>query len=97
MAAAIQFCDVQYVRPPGLVVLDRVTFSVAPGEFVVLVGRSGSGKTTLLKTVNRLLLPDAGRVMVEGRDTRAWDPYVLRRRVGYVMQELGSLSPHDRA
>ncbi len=93
MTAAIQFRDVRCVRPPALVVLDQVTFTVEPGEFVVLVGRSGSGKTTLLKTVNRLLVPEMGCVMVEGRDTRAWDPYLLRRRVGYVMQEVG-LFPH---
>src|SRR6202011_385980 len=46
-----------------------------------------------LKLVNRLLLPDAGKVLVEGRDTREWEPIRLRRRVGYVLQEVG-LFPH---
>jgi osmoprotectant transport system ATP-binding protein len=60
---------------------------------LALVGRSGSGKTTLLKLVNRLLMPDRGAVLVEGRDTREWEPIRLRRRVGYVLQEVG-LFPH---
>ena len=62
---------------------------------LALVGRSGAGKTTLLKLVNRLLLPDAGSVLVEGRDTREWDAIALRRRVGYVLQDVG-LFPHMR-
>jgi osmoprotectant transport system ATP-binding protein len=57
------------------------------------VGRSGAGKSTLLKLTNRLLLPQAGAVLVEGRDTREWDPIALRRRAGYVLQDIG-LFPH---
>ena len=60
---------------------------------VALVGASGAGKTTVLKLVNRLLVPDAGHVRVEGRDTREWDPIRLRRSVGYVIQDVG-LFPH---
>jgi osmoprotectant transport system ATP-binding protein len=92
-AAAIEFCDVTFTRPGGLVVLDRFTLAVDAGEVVAMVGRSGAGKTTLLKLVNRLLLPQAGSVLVEGRDTREWEPIRLRRRVGYVLQEVG-LFPH---
>ena len=77
----------------GQVVLDDVHLSVAAGESVALVGRSGAGKTTLLKLINRLLLPQSGKVLVDGRDTREWDPIVLRRRTGYVLQEIG-LFPH---
>jgi osmoprotectant transport system ATP-binding protein len=77
----------------GQVVLDDLHLSVAAGESVALVGRSGAGKTTLLKLINRLLLPDSGTVVVDGRDTREWDPIVLRRRTGYVLQEIG-LFPH---
>ncbi len=77
-------------RPP---VLRRLTLSVDEAETVALVGRSGAGKSTLLKLVNRLLTPSAGRVIVEGRDTREWDPIRLRRRVGYVIQDVG-LFPH---
>jgi osmoprotectant transport system ATP-binding protein len=56
---------------------------------VAIVGRSGAGKSTLLKLVNRLLLPTGGRVSVQGRDTREWDPIRLRRGIGYVLQEAG--------
>jgi osmoprotectant transport system ATP-binding protein len=92
-AAAIDFQEVTFSRPGGSVVLDRFTLTVPPGEVVAMVGRSGAGKTTLLKLVNRLLLPQAGAVLVEGRDTRDWEPIRLRRRVGYVLQEVG-LFPH---
>jgi osmoprotectant transport system ATP-binding protein len=77
----------------GQVVLDDLDLSVAAGESVALVGRSGAGKTTLLKLINRLVLPQSGTVVVDGRDTREWDPIVLRRRTGYVLQEIG-LFPH---
>jgi rhamnose transport system ATP-binding protein len=74
-------------------VLRGVTFTIRPGESVALVGRSGAGKSTLLKLINRLLVPDAGSVRVQGRDTREWDPIALRRRTGYVLQDIG-LFPH---
>ena len=90
---AIEFRDVRYSRTGGPAVLDRFTLSIAAGETVALVGRSGAGKTTALKLVNRLLTPDAGAVLVQGRDTRDWDPIRLRRSVGYVLQE-GGLFPH---
>jgi len=91
--AAIEFVGVTIARAGGRPALDRFTLAVERGEVLALVGRSGAGKTTLLKLVNRLLLPDAGAVLVEGRDTREWEPIRLRRRVGYVLQEVG-LFPH---
>ena len=75
------------------IVLDDLNFSVSTAESVALVGRSGAGKSTVLKLINRLLLPDAGHVYVQGRDTREWDPIALRRRTGYVLQDIG-LFPH---
>ena len=75
------------------VVLNDLSLSIARGEALALVGRSGAGKSTLLKLINRLLLPEAGTVLVDGRDTRQWNPIELRRRTGYVMQEVG-LFPH---
>ena len=75
------------------VVLDDLHLAVGAGESVALVGRSGAGKSTVLKLIDRLVLPDAGSVIVEGRDTRQWDPISLRRRIGYVLQEIG-LFPH---
>ena len=89
---AIEFRDVSFTRPGGLRVLDHFILAVEAGDVLALVGRSGAGKSTLLKLVNRLLLPDAGAVLVEGRDTREWEPIRLRRRVGYVLQDVGSVS-----
>jgi osmoprotectant transport system ATP-binding protein len=66
---------------------------VPRGETLVLLGRSGSGKTTTMKLVNRLLDPTVGEVRVEGESTLRWDPIKLRRRIGYVIQEIG-LFPH---
>jgi len=75
------------------VVLDDLQLTVGAGESVALVGRSGTGKSTVLKLIDCLLLPDTGSVVVEGRDTRQWNPITLRRRIGYVLQEIG-LFPH---
>jgi len=91
--SAIEFRDVAFSRPGGLRVLDHFNLDVAPGGVLALVGRSGAGKSTLLKLVNRLLLPDAGSIRVDGRDTREWEPIALRRRIGYVLQDVG-LFPH---
>jgi osmoprotectant transport system ATP-binding protein len=90
---ALEFRDVSFTRPGGIRVLDRFNIAVEPGEVVALVGRSGAGKSTLLKLINRLLDPDSGEVLVEGRSTRQWEPIRLRRRVGYVLQDVG-LFPH---
>jgi osmoprotectant transport system ATP-binding protein len=75
------------------VALDGVSLDVPGGQFVALVGASGSGKTTLLKTINRLVVPDSGLVKLAGEDATATPAYLLRRRIGYVFQEIG-LFPH---
>ena len=90
---AIQFDAVSFAQPTGVRIFDKLTLGVDAGEVVALVGRSGAGKTTLLRLVNRLALPHSGRVLVEGRDTREWDPIRLRRAIGYVIQDVG-LFPH---
>jgi osmoprotectant transport system ATP-binding protein len=92
MAAAVAFDGVSASRGTRRVLYD-VSMTIAAGETIALVGRSGSGKTTLLRLVNRLLEPDAGRVLVDGRETRQWDPIALRRSTGYVIQDVG-LFPH---
>jgi osmoprotectant transport system ATP-binding protein len=74
-------------------VLRGLSLDIAAGETLALVGRSGAGKSTLLKLINGLILPETGDVLVEGRDTRGWNPFALRRRIGYVLQEIG-LFPH---
>jgi osmoprotectant transport system ATP-binding protein len=90
---ALTFDDVTFSRPGGSRILDHFHLDVAAGEVLALVGRSGAGKSTVIKLVNRLLVPEAGRVMVEGRATVEWDPIRLRRHIGYVIQDVG-LFPH---
>jgi osmoprotectant transport system ATP-binding protein len=75
------------------VALSDIALTVARGEFTALVGGSGSGKTTLLKTINRLVVPDSGTVRVLGEDAATVEAHQLRRRIGYVFQEVG-LFPH---
>jgi osmoprotectant transport system ATP-binding protein len=70
-----------------------VSFEVPAGQVLALVGDSGSGKTTTLKMINRLVEPDAGRVVVDGREVGSVEPHVLRRSIGYVFQAVG-LFPH---
>lgn len=92
MQPAIAFRNVSYgIR--GKEILRHLDLDVAEGETLVLLGRSGSGKTTALKMVNALLTPTSGEVLVEGKPTHEWDPILLRRRIGYVIQESG-LFPH---
>jgi osmoprotectant transport system ATP-binding protein len=91
--SAIAFDQVGLTTPEGRVILDKVDLQIPTGSTTALLGRSGSGKTTLLRTVNRLVEPTAGRVLVEARPTTDWDPITLRRSIGYVIQETG-LFPH---
>jgi osmoprotectant transport system ATP-binding protein len=92
MAPILEFRSAGYAIN-GRALLEHVSFQVESGEVVVLLGRSGSGKTTTLKLINRLLEPTSGEVLVEGKKTIDWDPIRLRRRIGYVIQEIG-LFPH---
>ena len=73
--------------------IEHVSLAIPRGQFVALVGASGSGKSTLLKTVNRLVEPSAGRVLLEGEDVGRQALPSLRRRIGYVFQSVG-LFPH---
>jgi len=70
-----------------------VDLTVEQGAFIAIVGGSGSGKTTTLKMINRLLKADAGEIRVEGQPVDAVEPHILRRKIGYVFQEIG-LFPH---
>src|SRR5438874_2496892 len=89
----VEFDAVGFSYPDGAPLVSGLTLGVDAGEVLVLVGRSGAGKSTILKLVNRSIIPSAGTVRVEGRDTREWHPIRLRRRIGYVLQEIG-LFPH---
>jgi osmoprotectant transport system ATP-binding protein len=77
----------------GTTVVDDVCMSIAKNSITVIVGTSGSGKSTLLRMINRLVEPSAGRVLIEGQDTRAQPAHLLRRRIGYAIQGHG-LFPH---
>lgn len=92
-SAAIEFRHVGYHAPNEHAILRDFDLQIRPGETLVLLGRSGSGKTTALKLINRLLEPSEGEVRVESRSTLEWDPIRLRRRIGYVIQDVG-LFPH---
>jgi len=67
-------------------ILDGLTLRPAPNRITAVVGPSGCGKTTLIRLANRLEEPDAGRILLGGRDVRAFEPQELRRRVGLVGQ-----------
>ena len=73
--------------------VDDFTLDVREGELLVLIGPSGCGKTTSLKMINRLVEPDAGRILVDGRDAAEVPAVDLRRHMGYVIQQVG-LFPH---
>jgi osmoprotectant transport system ATP-binding protein len=91
--AFVEYDGASVRTPAGRLILDRLALSVAEGETLALIGRSGSGKTTALRLVNALVLPTTGAVRVAGRHTTEWDPIRLRRRTGYVIQDIGLL-PH---
>jgi osmoprotectant transport system ATP-binding protein len=93
MTAAIEFRDLTFTTPQGRVLLDRISFVIEEGTTTAILGRSGSGKTTLLRTVNRMVEPTGGQVLVNGKDVSATDVIELRRGIGYVIQETG-LFPH---
>lgn len=79
--------------PGGSDAVRDLTLDIADGETCVLIGPSGCGKTTTLRMINRLIDPDAGRILVDGEDTSTIDPVALRLRMGYVIQQTG-LFPH---
>ena len=89
---AIEFKDVSYIYEgdeESVLALDKISFSVEEGEFIVLCGGNGSGKSTLSKLTNGLLLPDEGKVFVFGKDTATEDNaeiYEVRSSVGMVFQ-----------
>ena len=73
--------------------VDHLDLEVAEGDLVTLVGPSGCGKTTILKMINRLIEPTSGRIFIDGEDALSVEAHQLRRRIGYVIQQIG-LFPH---
>ncbi|WP_438486666.1 ABC transporter ATP-binding protein [Streptomyces sp. S186] len=89
----IRFEHVTKRYADGTTAVDDLSFEVAEGELITLVGPSGCGKTTTMKMVNRLIEPTEGRILLDGEDIADADPVELRRRIGYVIQQVG-LFPH---
>ena len=93
MSAAIEFRDVSFATTQGRLLLDKISLTLEEGTTTAILGRSGSGKTTLMRTVNRMVEPTDGAVLVHGQSVHASDLIALRRGMGYVIQETG-LFPH---
>jgi osmoprotectant transport system ATP-binding protein len=90
----IRLESVRKQYPGGLVAVEDLTLEVPDGEVCILVGPSGCGKTTILRMINRLIEPTGGKILVDGDDILRVDPVELRRRIGYVIQQVG-LFPHQ--
>jgi osmoprotectant transport system ATP-binding protein len=83
----------RYGAPGGPLAVDDLSLTIPAGEICVLVGPSGCGKTTTMKMINRLIEPTSGRITIDGDDVASLPPVELRRRIGYVIQQVG-LFPH---
>jgi osmoprotectant transport system ATP-binding protein len=90
----IRLESVRKQYPGGLIAVDDLSFDVPSGEVCVLVGPSGCGKTTILRMINRLIEPTSGKILVDGDDIMKVDRVEHRRRIGYVIQQVG-LFPHQ--
>ncbi len=90
---AVELRQVSKLFAGGIQAVDGVSLTIAPGRTVALLGPSGCGKTTTLRLINRLEEPTNGQVLVRGQDVTRQRPEVLRRSIGYVIQE-GGLFPH---
>ncbi len=88
MSGAVVFDHVTFrYRPDGQEILKDISFKVKAGEMIGIVGPSGSGKSTLTKLLQRLYVPEKGRILVDGADLAMVDPVWLRRQIGVVLQE----------
>ncbi|MGW7832662.1 betaine/proline/choline family ABC transporter ATP-binding protein [Staphylococcus xylosus] len=72
---------------------DNISLEVESGEFIAFIGTSGSGKTTALRMINRMIEATEGQITINGKDVRKMNPVELRRKIGYVIQQIG-LMPH---
>jgi osmoprotectant transport system ATP-binding protein len=92
-APVIEFRDVTKRYPDGTIAVDKLNLTVDAGAITVFVGPSGCGKTTSLRMVNRMIDATSGSILIDGKDIRDSDPALLRRGIGYVIQQAG-LFPH---
>lgn len=89
----VVFKDVEKVYRGGNVAIEHINLTINKGDFVCFIGRSGSGKTTAMRMINRMLEPSGGTILYNGNDIHKTDAVKLRRRIGYVIQNIG-LMPH---
>ncbi|MGC4895057.1 ABC transporter ATP-binding protein [Micromonospora sp. DT31] len=93
-AASITLEGIRKRYPDGTEAVRELSLAVEAGELVVLIGPSGCGKSTVLRMINRLIEPTGGRILLGDDDVTRVDPVALRRRIGYVIQNVG-LFPHQ--
>lgn len=89
----IEFQHVSKIYKGGKIAVDDVNISFDKGEFICFIGTSGSGKTTTMRMLNRMTDPTKGKVLIDGEDIQKTNPVELRRKIGYVIQNIG-LMPH---
>ena len=89
----IEFRDVSKIYPGNKVAAQDINLEFNDGEFIVFIGTSGSGKTTCMRMINRMIEPTGGSILIDGEDIMSMNPVDLRRRIGYVIQQIG-LMPH---
>ncbi|WEG73870.1 betaine/proline/choline family ABC transporter ATP-binding protein [Vagococcus intermedius] len=89
----IEYKNVSKIFKGGKVAVDDVSISFEKGEFVCFIGTSGSGKTTTMRLLNRMIEPTSGQILIDGVDIQTQDAVELRRKIGYVIQNIG-LMPH---
>lgn len=89
----LKFDKVSKVFNDGTQAVNEVSFEVASGEFLVLIGPSGSGKSTTMKMINAMIKHTSGTISIDGKDIESLNESTLRRNIGYVIQEIG-LFPH---
>lgn len=89
----IEFNNVSKTYEDGFEAVKSLNLTIKSGEIVVLIGPSGCGKTTTMKMINRLIPHTSGKILIDGQDIDQQDPVLLRRNIGYVIQQIG-LFPH---
>lgn len=89
----IEFKEIAKVYPGNQVACEDVNIKIEDGEFVCFIGTSGSGKTTCMRMINRMTEPTHGSVLIDNKDIKKENPVELRKRIGYVIQQIG-LMPH---
>ncbi|MFS7199405.1 betaine/proline/choline family ABC transporter ATP-binding protein [Carnobacterium divergens] len=93
MNRLLEFKNVSKIYKGGKKAVDDVNLNFEKGEFIAFIGTSGSGKTTMMRMINRMIEPTSGQILINGEDIAKTDPVELRRKIGYVIQQIG-LMPH---